>query len=166
MSINKKIETSANIVIIVLAVILSVILAQKFFFKPSTDNVEMIKAGEKISFADLDSSQSEKSILIALNPDCPFCTASAPFYRSIKESIAQNGDIHLIGLFSAEITNEKDYVEKLGVKFDAIRKVSFDTLKIPSTPTIAIVSKDGIVLSVWRGKLSSEKEQELLSQLK
>ncbi len=166
MSINKKIETSANVVIIVLAIILTVILAQKFFFKPSTENVELIKAGEKISLTDLDSSQSEKSILIALNPDCPFCTASAPFYRSIKESIAQNGEVRLIGLFSSEVTNEKDYVEKLDVNFDAVRKVSFDTLKIPSTPTIVVVNKDGTVLSVWRGKLSSEKEREFLSQLK
>lgn len=166
MSINKKIETSANILIIVLAVILSVILAQKFFFKPATEKVELIKAGEKILLPDLNSSQTEKSILIALNPDCPFCTASAPFYRSVKESIAQNGEVRLIGLFSPEVTNDKDYVEKLGVNFDAIRKVSFDTLKIPSTPTIVVVNKEGTVLSVWRGKLSSEKEQEFLSQLK
>lgn len=166
MSLNKKIETSANIAIIVLAVILSGILAQKFFFKPSTGNAELIKAGEKISLADLDSSQSEKSIFVALNPNCPFCTESAPFYRSIKESITQNREIRLVGLFSPEVTNEKDYVEKLGVGFDAIKKVSFDTLKIPSTPTVLVIGKDGTVLSVWRGKLPSEKEQEFLSQLK
>lgn len=165
MSINKKIETSANILIIVLAIILSVVLAQKFFYKSSTGNVELIKAGERISLADFDSSQSEKLIYVALNPDCPFCTASAPFYRSIKKSIAQNGEVRMIGLFSPEVKSEKDYVEKLGVNFDAIRKVSFDTLKIPSTPTIVVVDQDGTVLSVWRGKLSSEKEQEFLSQL-
>ena len=38
MSINKKIETSANVVIIILAVIPSIILAQRLFFAPSTGN--------------------------------------------------------------------------------------------------------------------------------
>lgn len=112
MSIN-KIETSANILIIVLAIILSVILAQKFFFNSSSRNAEMLKAGEKVSLASVDFSQSEKTILIALNPDCPFCTESVPFYRLLRESTFQNKNIRLIGLFSPEVENEKDYIEKL-----------------------------------------------------
>ena len=166
MNLSKKIETSANVAIFILAIVLFIVLAQKFFLKSSTGNDELIKVGEKVSLVGLDLDQSEKSILVALNPGCQFCTASAPFYRSIKESIAQNREIKFVGLFSPEVRNEKDYVVKLGVDFDAVKKVSFDALKIPSTPTVLVVSKDGIVLSVWQGKLDSEKEQEFLSQLK
>jgi peroxiredoxin len=84
----------------------------------------------------------------------------------LRESIFQNKNIRLIGLFSTEVENEKDYIEKLGVKFDALQKTSFKNLKIPSTPTIIVIDKDGLVVSVWRGKLSSDKEQEFLSRLK
>lgn len=124
MNINNKIETSANILIIALAIILSIILAQKFFFNSSSGNTEILKAGEIVSLAGVDFSQSEKTILIALNPDCPFCTESTPFYRLLGESTFQNKNIRLIGLFSPEVENEKDYIEKLGVKFDELQKTS------------------------------------------
>ncbi|CAN5340982.1 hypothetical protein BH20ACI1_BH20ACI1_16490 [soil metagenome] len=162
---SKNLDNLANIAVIILAVVLTVVLVQKFYFG-SSNVPQRIKAGDKISIAGLDFNQNEKTILIALQPNCRFCAESADFYKTLQESVSSKGGFHSIALFSPEIQNEKEYLQTLNVKFDEIKKVSFETLKIQATPTTLIINKEGKVESVWNGKLSPQREDEFFSQLK
>lgn len=161
-NLSKKLEIVANAAIIVLAIVLTIVLAQKFFFD-SSDKPETVKVGDEINIPELIFSKNEKTILVALQPHCPYCTESANFYRTIQNSISTKGSIRSVALFSPEIQTEKEYFRELNVEFDEIKKISFEPLKIRATPVILVLDKNGKIESVWNGKLPPQKENEFLS---
>lgn len=166
MKLAKRLELAANAAIIILAIVLSVILIQKYFFAPSVNLADEIKVGEKITWMDDQLRSNKKTILVALQPGCLYCSESAPFYRQLRKLTAFNEDFRLIAILSPQAPDKQGYLDKLNVEFDAVKEVSFKDLKIQSTPTILIVDKDGIVESVWQGKLNQDDENQLMALLK
>ena len=163
---GKKVELLANVAIIVLALILSAVLVKKFAFDSSPKTPAEIKVGENITLPNVNVNLKEHTILIALQPNCPYCTASADFYREIKKAAGENPNFQTTVLFSSEAENEKEYLNKIGLQSLSTEKTSFDELKIIATPTVLVVGKNGMVESVWRGKLSPDREKEFIAQLK
>ena len=120
MSLSKKIEVMANLLIVVLAITLTIVLVKKFFLPNPTP--EIIKIGEKVQLPAVDLSKVSKTVFIALQPDCPYCTESAEFYRRLKSSVDKD-NVRLVALFSSEVRNEQIYLEKLNVNFDDVKKL-------------------------------------------
>jgi hypothetical protein len=52
------------------------------------------------------------------------------------------------------------------VHLPEIHRGSFPKLGIDATPTLLLVNQEGVVSQVWIGKLTPEKETEVLSQIK
>ena len=163
MSRAKKLENTANVIIIVLAIVLSATVVKKYFL-PSPVN-ESAKAGEKVSIKELDFNKAEKTVLVALQPNCPFCGASANFYRELRKQTTSDKNIRLVALFSPEVTDERKYLSSLNVDFDKVKKLPYDKIKIQATPTILVIKPDGTIESVWVGKLSAEKEKDFFAKL-
>jgi hypothetical protein len=86
--INRKIELTANILIIVVAVLLVGVIAQRYFFLPSINPNQPARVyptiGTKINIPDTDWSNQPKTLLMVLQKDCHFCTESAPFYKRLR----------------------------------------------------------------------------------
>jgi hypothetical protein len=58
------------------------------------------------------------------------------------------------------------YLDGLGISGIEIRQSMLDTLLVAGTPTIIVTDNKGEITNVWFGKLSPEKENEVLSRLK
>ena len=101
--INQKIELVANIFIILVAFIGS-ILVQKYFIAAPLNQPARVepKVGSQMNAPDVDWSQQPKTLILALQTDCHFFNESAPFYKRVIETV-KNKNIKLVAVFPTEI---------------------------------------------------------------
>jgi hypothetical protein len=163
-NVSRKIEIAANVAIVVVAVLVGVVAVKRFW--PSGAEGPGISAGSRISIPGVDWQRNGESLVLALSPQCHFCSESAPFYqRLVKESEA-SGDARLVGLFPNQVEDGERYLASLGVRLPEVRRGPFPKLGIEATPTLLLVNQEGVVSHVWIGKLTPEKESEVLTQIK
>lgn len=168
--IFRRIEVFANLAIILVAVVLVVVLARTFLFDRPTSNKpqparEEIKAGAKISLAEIDWAKSENHLILVLQKDCRFCTESASFYQRLARGFENRGDLQLIAVLPHTESVARKYLSDLGITIREVRQQNPAALSVYATPTLLLVDKTGTVIDVWTGKLRPEKESEVLSRL-
>ncbi len=56
-----------------------------------------------------------------------------------------------------------DYLRNKNINADSVANVRPGDLKVPGTPFLILVDDDGRVARIWRGRLSSTQEKEVLS---
>jgi hypothetical protein len=56
-------------------------------------------------------------------------------------------------------------VNDLGISLDEVMQASLGDIGVHGTPTLLLVNKEGVVTNAWRGKLSPDKELEVMSRL-
>jgi hypothetical protein len=164
-NLTKKLEVCTNIAIIVVAILLSAVLIKKYILDDRTPIIPSNKTslvGTKLSLSSIDFSQANRTILLALNTGCVFCTASAPFYQKLTQS-ASNSPIKLIAIMPQDIDTSTKYLNDLHVSPHQIVQIPLGTIGVTGTPTILVVDKSGLVLKAWRGKLTSTQESEVLN---
>jgi thioredoxin-related protein len=166
----KKIEIAANLAIIITALLLSMVMAKHYLTQSSeqkhkdeiTDLSEQTITGENIKLPDINWQSNKKTLLLALSTTCHFCTDSSPFYERLTKEAKTT---HLIAVFPQSIEDSRLYLDRHRIRIDDIRQSSLSSLGVQGTPTLLLVDDKGIVLSTWVGKLSADKEAEVLSEL-
>jgi len=165
-----KLQTVANIAVIIVAILLGYVLIKNFILQPNRIKVngqtqDLIKVGTKLSLTDVNWQQNGRTVLLAIKPDCPYCNASIPFYRKLSQALVTQKSGSLVALFPKTVSDGPSYLNSSGVAVNEVKQVAFDTLGIKGTPTIIIADKDGAVVGFWFGQLTSAKEEEVLRQL-
>lgn len=162
---SKKIELVANVAIIIVACLLATILIKNYLTKPR-DVLEKNESQrfdpETLAGLGIDWRQANQTLLLAVSTGCHFCTESAPFYKQLAN---ERGQTRLVVLLPQSIDEGQRYLDKLGVKVDEIKQVSLGSMKITGTPTLMLVTRDGIVVKTWIGKLADEQEQDVLNRM-
>jgi hypothetical protein len=159
---ESKLNFLANVLIISVALMIVSFLAVKFI-SPSLPEMPEVKAGDKISLAGTDFSKPKKTLLVALQADCHYCSESADFYRRLAKSVEGRKDLQIIVVFPHSPETGAAYLEKLQIPFGELRQGSFEDLKVFGTPTLMLVNNNGIVSNVWFGKLRATAENEVLA---
>jgi len=163
----KKIELLANVSIIVVAVILGFVLINRFVFPPTPVGPgEDIKVGTKVSLPDINWSQSERNLVLVLQKGCRFCAESGPFYRHLTRETTALANVRLIAALPQDVGEASQYLSDLGVAVNEIRQVPPVSVGVRGTPTLLLVDNTGTITDVWVGKLSPDKEAEVLRRLK
>jgi thiol-disulfide isomerase/thioredoxin len=163
-TLAKKIETLANVSIIVVAVLLCVVLVKTYFLHKAGESVdaEGIALGHKLNLPEVNWSNNRQTMLIGLSTECHFCTESAPFYMRLSRDHA---NARLIAVFPQSVQESGEYLKKLGVTVDQVKQVSLGSIGIAGTPTLILVDHEGIVTNIWAGKLTPDQEKEVLTKL-
>jgi hypothetical protein len=162
----KRTEFLANIAIIILALIIGGAFAKRYLFSNVKTERAEIRAGEKVSLEGIDWVKNERTLLLALQSDCRFCSESAPFYRRLTQELGEPRAVRLIAVLPQQVDDGQKYLNELDVTVDEVKQVSFESLKVGGTPTLILVDSAGVVERVWLGKLSFTQEAEVLSRLK
>lgn len=169
-NLYKRTELLANVAIVIVALLLSVVLVKRFILdsnqpaSPAAAN--QIAPGDHISLEGMEWVKSGHTVLLVLQKGCRYCTESAPFYQQLIKETANRNDVKLIALFPHSVTEGKKYLDEIGVSIADIRQVAPDQLKIGGTPTLILVNESGVAVDVWRGKLPPDAESRVLSKLK
>jgi len=172
-NLNKKIELAANATIILVAALLCVVLAKNHLLSAPVANTKadvsqtrqaanQLPIGTHLSYLDLDWKQSPQTLVLAISSVCHFCTESGSFYKTVMQN---RKNTRVIAVLPQPVEEGKSYLQKLGVSVDEVRQLPLDKIGAHGTPTLLLVANTGVVKEAWIGKLSSDKEAEVLSKL-
>jgi hypothetical protein len=173
----QKLEIASHVAILLVAVLISVVLVKTYLIPgPKTKNDvrdaplaakgmgEAEIVGKKISLSDVDWTRNDRTIVMALSTGCRFCTESASFYKQLAQKRAEQGKVRLIAVLPQPIEAGRKYLSELGVSVDEVRQLPPSSIGVHGTPTLLLVSKEGVVTGAWKGKLSPDKELEVLGR--
>ena len=121
-----KIETAANIVVILVAVVVgSVFLKDRFFSTPSEPNE--VKAGDRL--ANLDGwnwGSQDQTLVLALRKGCHFCEDSAPFYQRLTTQQQGGSTSAILAVFPDTADAVKEVVQSEGLRVHALAGVPLE----------------------------------------
>lgn len=161
--IAKKVEIAANVGIIVAAAIF-VILAVRHYTGNKSGITPGIAAGEHLALTDVNWSANKRNVVFALSVGCHFCTESAPFYRELVRQ-CKLAHIRTIAVLPQAGDTARSYLANLDVGVDEMRHASLPDIGISGTPTLLLVTDQGVVQNVWVGQLPAQAEKEVLGKI-
>lgn len=165
----RKIELAANVAIIVAALTLVGLAADKFYFRAGAAAGQSagagVKAGDKVALPDVKWERGGRTLVLALSTGCRFCTESAPFYQRLAAEAARRGGARLIAVVPQTSEEGRKYLEKLGVAVDDVRQLPLNTFGVSGTPTLILVDEGGVAKRVWVGKLPEAAQDDVIAQL-
>lgn len=162
--ISEKVELIANIAIIAIAIMIGAVLVKNYFSNSEEASPSRVPLGTKLSLPDVDWAKESKTLVLALQDGCHYCAESAPFYqRLVAETSARK--IPLLVVLPHPLEQGQRYLDNLKIQISYIRQADFNSIGVRGTPTLLIVDSKGKVIDGWIGKLSVEKESEVLRRL-
>jgi thiol-disulfide isomerase/thioredoxin len=120
--------------------------------------------GEAVStIKGVDFTAAEKTVLVVIKSNCPYCTASSPFYRRLlEEKEARKASVQIVFAASQSDTQIADYLSQNELPNSSILRLQPGELKIRGTPTLLVVDKAGRVQSFWLGQLPEQQEKSMI----
>lgn len=159
-SLRRFLEVSANLAIIIVAVILiGNFVSSKW--RPKRDS-EKLTAGSKVSLSGV-KWEDGTTLVMALQKGCRYCDESAPFYRRLWQQ-RSGSEPRMIAVVPGDKAEVAKYLDELGVVVDAIVNVSLSDVHVSATPTVFLVDRAGRVSNVWVGKLDGNRENEVIQR--
>jgi hypothetical protein len=164
MNFQKHLEVFANTAMAIAAVLLSIVLVKEFLL-PRPQRAFGGRAGvaSKVSLPGVDWAKSRKTLVLALSTQCHFCTESAPFFQRVAKTAA--GRVKLLAVLPQPTVDAQNYLRGVGGRVDDVRQAPLDSIGVAGTPTLLFVNDSGTVTNVWTGKLSADKQAEVLHVL-
>ena len=169
-SFSKKLEVAANISIVVMVVLVAGVIVQKYFFaKPNAAPVGQTArvtpvVGKPVNLSDQNWSAQPKTVVLALQTTCHFCTESMEFYKRLVDS-AKGKNIKFVAVFPQSVAESTEHLTRFGVSEIEVKQVPISQIDVSGTPTLILTNDKGEVTNYWIGKLTPEKEMEVINQI-
>ena len=174
----RNIQFTANIAIIFIAIFFGIIVVKQFLsptpnpevsakmptVSAASTNPAANIIGKTISLENIDWTTNKKTLVLYISNTCHFCSESSPFYQRLVKESAEKG-IKLIAVLPQPVDQGREYLKKLEVKIDDVYQSPLDSVGVRGTPTLLLANEKGIVTSFWVGKLTSEREEQVISKL-
>lgn len=165
------VQFGSNIAIIIIAFLLGfVVIKQSLFdpaprtnYSPSRPAQENL-VGKTLPLENVNWKENKKTLVIYLSTTCRYCTESSPFYRELVEEYSSDGT-KIIAVLPQPVEEAKEYLKSNGVNIIQVYSTSLSSIGLRSTPTLMLVNEEGVISHYWRGKLSENKEAEVLQKL-
>ena len=123
--LSQRIELVANIAIILIAILLGYFLIQRFVFQqnpqPQKPPAEIVK-GTKISLPEVDWQANQKTLILALQKGCHFCSESMSFYKTLVEKAKEKG-VKLVAVLPNSREEGSQYLRENGVESQGVKQV-------------------------------------------
>jgi hypothetical protein len=174
----KKIEVAANVAIIVAATLVCVVLVKAYLIPKAelgtdgrtlkADSINRaptdarIQPGTRINLSGLDWAKNGHTLLLAVSDKCHFCSESAPFYQHLAK---EHGRTRLVAVLPQSVEDGKRYLGGLNVAVDDVMQAPLTSLGIRGTPTLILVDSNGATVKSWVGKLTPDREADVLASL-
>jgi rhodanese-related sulfurtransferase len=165
---QKRLGIILNVAIVVAALVLSGLLFKKYLL-PLSPNAAAAKTnvapGSRLSLPATNWSPNTKTLLLFLHSECSYCASSAAFYQRLLTETARSSDVKLLALFSDADAGSEKYLHEANLSALESKQTDLASFGVSSTPTLVLVNGDGVVLEVWKGKLSPKQEAALIRTL-
>lgn len=133
--------------------------SQQVITRPPQENL----VGKSVPL-DLNWKDNKKTLVLYISTICRYCTESAPFYQRLVAENSRNG-VNLVAVFPQSIEEAKEYLQTHNVNIDQVYNNSLNSISVRATPTLMLVDENGVVTDFWRGKLTADREAEVMAKL-
>jgi hypothetical protein len=156
---------TTNVVVMLFAVVAIGVLIKNYFAPQVENNSGVMRGNVFPAIAGVDYTQAQRTLILALNVDCRYCTRSVPFYNSLSEGRPEHaGEVNIVAAFvNKDAALVKSYAEEKRLLVQTIPGVDLDQMGVYTTPTIILVDRAGRVLDSWRGELQPDGEREVFA---
>jgi peroxiredoxin len=162
-NVRANIELGINIVIALAMVAVAAAVVKRYAFSSSPENPPRIAKGDRLEVPNVNWAQNEKTLIFFLMKDCRYCQSSAPFYRQLLADAAKQ-NVKVLAILPNPVNEAKEYVQRLELPIDNIQTGSLASYKIPGSPSVLFVDKQGVVRGVWFGA-GEGREQKMRDEL-
>jgi peroxiredoxin len=154
-----NIELGLNVAIAIAVVVVAVVVVKRYAFPPQNPaSLPRITKGERLNVPNTDWQQNQKSLVFFLKKDCVYCTSNAPFYRQLLEE-ASKRNVKWLAILPNSVEEGREYLRSLALPIENVQSGSLSSYKIPGTPSVLFVDRQGIVKSVWIGAAPGQESQ-------
>jgi thioredoxin-related protein len=164
-TVGRKLETAANIAIIVVAILLSAVIIQRYLL-PSSSRPERVQPviGKQMNLSDVNWASQPKTLVLALSTTCHFCNESAPFYKRLIENV-KGRNVKLIAVFPTDAEKGRAHLKELGLADIEVKQSPLANMQVSGTPTLILTDEKGEVTNYWLGKLQPDKEMDVINKI-
>lgn len=169
---SAKLETAVNVMTLLTSIIVLGMIGQRTWVsshRPSPP--QLFREGERIPIFDgLDVSKVARTLVMVVRHDCRYCAESLPFYRTLSQSLSDNNPVgsQLVIVTVDDLETAKQYVRDNQLNISAIVPVPparRSELRVPGTPTLMLVDRDGRIQRMWVGTLDPTRQKEVTAAL-
>lgn len=163
----KKIELLANVSIIVVALLLGAAVVRQYVLpsgQPLRPAASQIQPGSKINLPGVEWPKAGRTLVLALQKGCHFCTESAPFYKRLAPAASEK-NVKLVAVLPQAQDEARQYLADLSIPVNEVTQASLDSIGVQGTPTLILVDDKGQVIDSWVGKLPSDGEAKVLTRV-
>jgi thioredoxin-related protein len=159
-SYKEKIEILSNVLTIIIAILFIGIFI-KWYFLPNQPTAPTPTIGKTISIKNLDTSKSNKNLLLVIMKGCRFCESSMGFYKSLIEQY-HGKKANIIAVFPPDSKDIENYLKNQGITGIEIKYSKLADLEVDGTPTLIATDENGKITKYWLGQLLPEEEKEVI----
>ncbi len=185
----RKLQYASSISLIVIAVLLLVITVKMFFptspsitfanasrpnqampvsnvnSRPANEPAQITPVGKTVPMENIDWKSGKKTLIMYVSTTCHFCNESSPFYKRLVEKYSDGKNIRLVAVMPQPVEEARTHLKNLGVNIQDVYSSPLSSIGVTATPTLLLVDQNGVVSETWRGKLTSDRETEVLNKL-
>jgi hypothetical protein len=165
-SLRRTLESGLNVLLMLACLALVGGIAYTHFW-PSRNLQSSIAGpprGAKIAIPGVESTNSQRTLVLVLSTHCNFCTASGGFYRRLQEA-ARARSVPIVAVLPQPTNEAKLYLDNLGLSISVVKQATLASVSVTATPTLIMVNSEGVVTDSWTGQLSPDFEKDVISKL-
>ncbi len=118
-------------------------------------NGTSLRVGDPLpGLAGLDPRAAERTVVLALNSRCRFCTESMPVYRELVRG-REPGRVRVVAHSAEPEAQFRAYLAAQSLAVDVVLGPDSGRLPVHATPTALVVDRSGIVERIVTGRLGS-----------
>ena len=160
----KRLETIANIAVIVAALVLVVFVGRQEWERHRAARTPAERlVGTRVQLPGIQFGGQNKTLVIAISANCHFCRDSEPFY---KQLVAQTqGRLQVVAVLPQPQTEAENYVHNAIAPSVHVVSSQLNAIGVIGTPTLLLVDGSGKVRKAWVGFLDAAGRQQMQAQL-
>jgi hypothetical protein len=162
-----RLETVVNIAVLVAALMVVAFFVDLFLSRNSNPPNPGVAPGMRLALpGSYDFAAKERTLILALQEGCSYCEESMPFYRKLSMAVASDcSGVGLVAAFPHPPPIADSLLAQHRLDLPRLTDLSLESLGVPGTPTLMLVDHSGKVLDVWVGRLSRDREEEVMAAL-
>lgn len=155
-----KLSRLADGLTVVVAMSILIVLGMRLFARPTEPPaVTDVQLSAELG---IDFAAAERTLVVVLQSDCPYCEQSKPFYGRLADE--QRRGVQIAIAAPPGDTGIADYSALLDT--NVVVFPDRGELPVNSTPTLLLVNGEGVVEVSWIGLLDDRREEEVVAALR
>ena len=110
----------------------------------------------------VDYASADRTLVLFLSTHCGYCEKSVPFYKELSAKLAEGAagrQRKLVAVFPQDTGEVNQYKTAKGLRIETVGGAVLGELGVSGTPTMLLVSREGVVLRAWMGAPPQETQR-------